>query len=800
MAAVSLGWGCVERSSQDDPPLLNATVLVQNSEGTPIPGATLSFEKERRDLKSGTSDKHGLIELKGLAGPQMAVVQAPGYIAEPMSIGWENRQTYRKVKLHAKTPAKRLTMHFGGDAMFGRRYETPTRSSAKIPPHDPATGSVRVVRNLRHSFAHADFRALNLETVIGNLSPKDAYPGKRFLLSARPQSLAALKSLDVDLVTLANNHSRDWLDLGVQSTMLALQEAKIPFVGAATTQMEAEAPRIMEVQGTRIAMFSYTTVTGSFVNNQYPAAKTPRPSKVAAKDRWMYQARDWGFESEAWKVPLGPRRIGEAWRIFKEKEPELSSDVVAKAWASLDSVYPELQDWVARRGHGGAAMWRTKAATQSIREIRSQADIVVVQLHSGFQFQAAPSTSVKARARAAIDAGADLVVAHHPHVLQGFEWYKGKLIAYSLGNFIFDQDFLATFPSGFLRTVWEGSSLIEARFVPTVLVDYEPTPVTDQTARQVLRDLWAKSRLPAAAMRDSEGKVKVMLDKRDAYSAPADLVFEGGTAKIGVDAPSRVQALTLAPHGTQHLSKSTLVQSNLGRGGAEPNTVWVGRDLFAWGSFEDEMADDRVSGNLQWNLNPKNAKISYDRPKQGHSFLRVRKWSGSKSEIMVRPVARIPLLARRFWRAQGGSHTPADSLPSYSIQLSARTSRPTPLRLVVDVYHFDDSNPTEDPESKRLQRVSIPFHVESGVWREVEVQLPLPGMGDGALAPNMIMPYIAIGAPAVGTSKVDIDEFRVMEWRDTSQLPSFFDAYDQVRNATDVPIQVRFSTLHAEGP
>ena len=49
--------------------------------------------------------------------------------------------------------------------------------------------------------------------------------------------------------------------------------------------------------------------------------------------------------------------------------------------------------------------------------------------------------------RAAVDAGADLVIGHHPHVLQGFEYYADTLIAHSLGNFVFDQDFLLTQPS-----------------------------------------------------------------------------------------------------------------------------------------------------------------------------------------------------------------------------------------------------------------------------------------------------------------------------------------------------------------
>lgn len=116
-------------------------------------------------------------------------------------------------------------------------------------------------------------------------------------------------------------------------------------------------------------------------------------------------------------------------------------------------VYHELQDWVARRGHGGASMWQKSRGEEQIAELRNQADLLVVQFHSGFQFQPEKSSSLRQAARIALDAGADIVVAHHPHVLQGMEWYKGRLIVYRLGNFVFDQDFLSTFVTGFVRTI-----------------------------------------------------------------------------------------------------------------------------------------------------------------------------------------------------------------------------------------------------------------------------------------------------------------------------------------------------------
>lgn len=64
--------------------------------------------------------------------------------------------------------------------------------------------------------------------------------------------------------------------------------------------------------------------------------------------------------------------------------------------------------------------------------------------------------------RLAIDSGADLVVGHHPHVIQRVEKYKGGWIAYSLGNFVFDQDFSRETRTGLLlRVIVEGNAIDE---------------------------------------------------------------------------------------------------------------------------------------------------------------------------------------------------------------------------------------------------------------------------------------------------------------------------------------------------
>jgi len=94
---------------------------------------------------------------------------------------------------------------------------------------------------------------------------------------------------------------------------------------------------------------------------------------------------------------------------------------------------------------------------EDIVRARALADVVVVSFHTGTEYETVHNAHQEAVYRAAVDAGADLVVGHHPHVVQDMERYKNGWIVYSLGNFVFDQNFsLATRRGGLLTVVVEG--------------------------------------------------------------------------------------------------------------------------------------------------------------------------------------------------------------------------------------------------------------------------------------------------------------------------------------------------------
>jgi len=87
----------------------------------------------------------------------------------------------------------------------------------------------------------------------------------------------------------------------------------------------------------------------------------------------------------------------------------------------------------------GTAFMRVDKMTEAVKEAKRKADFVIVSMHAGTEYAGKPNKSQVNFAHAAIDAGADLVIGHHPHVVQTMEKYKGKFIFYSLGNFVFDQ-------------------------------------------------------------------------------------------------------------------------------------------------------------------------------------------------------------------------------------------------------------------------------------------------------------------------------------------------------------------------
>ena len=103
----------------------------------------------------------------------------------------------------------------------------------------------------------------------------------------------------------------------------------------------------------------------------------------------------------------------------------------------------------------GLSEFKTDEIAKRVAKIKEsgQADIVVISLHWGVEYETASNAAQQRIAHQLIDAGADLIIGHHPHVPQEFETYKNGYIVYSLGNFVFDQNFSADTRRGLMLKV-----------------------------------------------------------------------------------------------------------------------------------------------------------------------------------------------------------------------------------------------------------------------------------------------------------------------------------------------------------
>jgi hypothetical protein len=213
------------------------------------------------------------------------------------------------------------------------------------------------------------------------------YSDKGYLIhgfgsNSDPKNIPALLYAGLDVISLANNHAYDWGKEALIDTMFRLKEVGLPFVGVGRNIAEARQPIILDRKGNKVGFLAYSSV--------HPK----------------------GSEAEDDKPGLAPIRV----RTFYEPlddTPGASPQIVT---------IPYKED--------------LEAMVQDIKKLKTQVDVLVVSFHWGVHRvpRIIPMYCFEI-GHAAIDAGADLILGTHTHILKGIEVYKGKGIFYSTNNF-----------------------------------------------------------------------------------------------------------------------------------------------------------------------------------------------------------------------------------------------------------------------------------------------------------------------------------------------------------------------------
>jgi poly-gamma-glutamate capsule biosynthesis protein CapA/YwtB (metallophosphatase superfamily) len=785
-ACVSIVAGCsfgpeeIEHLSASE----SVTVAVVDERGDPVVGAAYDYSG-----LSEFTDESGEFDLR-LSQPVAGVVTSAGKLAEPLVISPTDK-SLRVVLLDRVGPTgPRVAFEFGGDVMLGRRYQSPQRRGTATA-HDSSQARA-VVDDLAPIASSADLTVVNVETVIGELPADDSAAGKRFLIQSPPQIMDALQELGVDAVMLGNNHSNDWGDDGVISTLGVLGPSGIAYAGAGMSPEEA-AQGIRVPAGDRmVGLISATSVDGDFVNDQLPTATDEPPADLPEEEQWQYEERTFGFGSPGVPgyVAVATRRAGAAWRTFTDLEQDLSEERLAALWAALTApdAYPELQDWTARRGHGGAAEATRDGVASEIERLRAEgADTVVVQFHAGFQFAERPSEGQQLLARHAIEDGADMVIAHHPHVLQGFEWYRGKLIAYSLGNLLFDQDFLITYPSAMLRVVMEGDQMIEARAIPLLLIDYRPVPVAGTAAQWIVRLLDTRSALPGISDRVSGLDIGVVMNGDSAPDAiPADVVFDRNTGRIVPTNGNRGDTAEFELEAGQPvaLPPCTSLRADLLPAGVE-----YGVDLYPWGGFDDIAADGERVAPAQWVVRSHTDRSPLVPGRTGRrtdDALQIQ--AEANLDASTRIVSRAPIHDHRWFDAALDA---IDDAPEYTLEFDVRRTTGDDATVRFDVYDVEDVDPTRDPLSTLVRSVEVPFSVtRSNRWGHIALDIDPSTFADIDGKP-VDATMITFKTPKALFLQYTFDNVQLMEWRAAPAIEQpIWAAADALRSDHDVTATV----------
>ena len=164
---------------------------------------------------------------------------------------------------------------------------------------------------------------------------------------------------------------------------------------------------------------------------------------------------------------------------------------------------------------------RLGAIAEEVAAARAEADIVIVLFHWGTELSPKPSSSQRLLAKAAVEAGADLVVGHHPQVLQGLERRGSALIAYSLGNFLFpSRERTRETVMLCYRPRRDGSARVE--LIPCLIEGFRPRVAREKERGPILSGVAKLSRELGAELDPVDGSIALPPRSAPVDKAPPD--------------------------------------------------------------------------------------------------------------------------------------------------------------------------------------------------------------------------------------------------------------------------------------
>jgi hypothetical protein len=256
-----------------------------------------------------------------------------------------------------------------------------------------AVGDVRIFRkepvtalsHVRDIFKRADISFCQSESSYSDRGSQGS-SGMRGAAPVDLRGYPTFASIGFDIVSMASNHTMDWGQDALLDSIQRMRADGMQTIGVGADIHEARRPAIIERSGTRIAFLGYCS--------------------VAPKSYYAVPGR----------AGVAPMRAITHYEPLEDDQPGTPCKIMT---------------WPLQRD--------LDALVADVKRVRSEVDIVVVSLHWGIHHIRAQIADYQPLvAHACIDAGADIILGHHPHILKGIEVYRGKVVFYSIGDFARD--------------------------------------------------------------------------------------------------------------------------------------------------------------------------------------------------------------------------------------------------------------------------------------------------------------------------------------------------------------------------
>jgi poly-gamma-glutamate synthesis protein (capsule biosynthesis protein) len=598
---------------------------------------------------STTSAPDGWFEMTSENTPQWITVKSDGFISRTRAGAPGLPVLFRLTPDDGKT----TVIHFAGDTMFGRRFFDPNEdddiSDGLLSTTPDVQSHFKLLEPVKPLLENADFTVVNFETT---LSEQAYFPVRE----PRPLRFHA---------------TAEYVYASHPNSVMALKQAGVDIVGIGN-------------------------------NHNYDMFEEGLNTSLSTLDQvGMLHFGAGKNEAGAW-APTIITSKGQTIAFMGCTTVSLPSASITKTdvrYVALDA-----------QKKGGAAYCSDSRIRSEIAKVRPQVDMVVFMVHGGKEYQRTPTDRIRRLTQIAREAGAALVINHHPHVVGGFSAGDQSLVAWTIGNFLFDQTVWPSFETYMLAVYLREGKVIRAYAEPLIIDGYLPHGLTGELADFVAR---------GAAGRE-----------------PGPFIVESGAMEVD-----------FGGHAIQNSYTQTIDSSSeLGQVIAVPPSQWIsdfkgtgklrlGRDLLWIGGFENDEVDATSRVAPLWDLVSGEVQIGQDYAYEGETGIRLTRGSSNIKDVVTTNLHRLRV----------------DPGIKLSVTGMIRASRGATAFLQISWY--------PDTLGPSFGQTTEPIAVESyDQWQSFHFDAEVPA---GAVA---VQVFLRLTPPVQGNVTADFDNIRVIEW------------------------------------